>query len=244
MAGVRRVRILVAIVAIWILAFWYLRVNPSILSHDSQQAPPVKAKKSWTKRPDKYPIDPVTFSPLPEKRPDIKLPQIQAKKPVEDRAARERRLSRLAAVKESFEHSWNGYAANAWMHDEVTPLTGKYKDPFGGWAATLIDSLDSLWIMGMKKDFEKAVLATKDIDFSRSPSTTINVFETTIRYLGGLLAAFEVSNRKYPILLAKAVELGDFLMKAFDTPNRMPITRWEWKKYVTSSQTCFLFQPW
>jgi hypothetical protein len=116
------------------------------------------------------------------------------------------------------------------MHDEVTPLTGKYKDPFGGWAATLIDSLDTLWIMGMKKEFEKAALATKDIDFSRSPATTINVFETTIRYLGGLLAAFEVSNRKYPILLGKAVELGDFLMKAFDTPNRMPITRWEWKK--------------
>jgi hypothetical protein len=116
------------------------------------------------------------------------------------------------------------------MHDEVTPMTGKSKDPFGGWAATLVDALDTLWIMDMKEEFTKAVAAADGIDFTRSSMTTINIFETTIRYLGGFLSAYELSGRAHPILLKKAIELGDLLMCAFDTPNHMPVTRWEWKK--------------
>ena len=54
----------------------------------------------------------------------------------------------------------------------------------------------------------------------------INVFETTIRYLGGFLGAYDLSDGKYPILLEKAKELGEVLYNSFDTPNRLPITRW------------------
>jgi len=35
------------------------------------------------------------------------------------------------------------------------------------------------------------------------------VFETTIRYLGGLLSAFELSGQQFPILLEKAKEVAD-----------------------------------
>lgn len=93
-----------------------------------------------------------------------------------------------------------------------------------------MDALDTLWIMGMEEEFREAVKACESIDFSTTETTQINVFETTIRYLGGFLAAYELSEKAYPTLLAKAVEVGELLMCAFDTPNRMPISRWSWKE--------------
>jgi mannosyl-oligosaccharide alpha-1,2-mannosidase len=69
------------------------------------------------------------------------------------------------------------------------------------------------------------------LDFTMSPSPTISVFETTIRYVGGLLSAYDLSDEKYPILLAKAIELGDMLYDSFDTANNMPVVgSWNWLK--------------
>lgn len=45
-------------------------------------------------------------------------------------------------------------------------------------------------------------------------------FETTIRYLGGLLSAYALSNE--PVLLEKADELGRLLSPAFTTPSGFP----------------------
>ncbi|KAK5130065.1 hypothetical protein LTR08_002498 [Meristemomyces frigidus] len=113
------------------------------------------------------------------------------------------------------------------MADELMPLSGGRRAHFGGWAATLVDSLDTLWILGMKNEFWEAVEAVMTIDFSTpadDDATTISLFETTIRYLGGLLAAYDLSGDVR--LMYKATELGDTLYGAFDTPNRMPVTHW------------------
>ena len=83
--------------------------------------------------------------------------------------------------------------------------------------------------MDLHDDFREAVEAIKVIDFSTCALQQLNVFETTIRYLGGFLSAYDLSGGKYPILLQKATEMGDMLYKAFDTPNRIPITRWDWQ---------------
>jgi hypothetical protein len=139
-------------------------------------------------------------------------------------------LERREAVRNSFIHSWQGYKDHAWLHDEVQPVSGQKANPFGGWAATLVDALDTLWMMGLKEEFEKAVRACEQIDFTTTETEEINVFETTIRYLGGFLAAYEQSGKGYPTLLDKAAEVGELLMCAFDTPNRMPIPRWRWKE--------------
>jgi mannosyl-oligosaccharide alpha-1,2-mannosidase len=170
-----------------------------------------------------------SFIPLPTGKPG-KIPAIQGQYIPEAVVAKQERLKRQAAVKQSFIHSWNGYKTHAWLHDEAVPVSGGYRDTFGGWAATLVDALDTLWIMGLKEDFEIAVNAIEGIDFTTTETDKINVFETTIRYLGGFLAAYDISGAKYPVLLAKAIEVGDLLMSSFDTPNRMPITRWEWQK--------------
>jgi len=183
----------------------------------------------WSKRPDRYPV--ATPRPLPTGKPAASIPKIQKSPPPDESAAARRvREERLARVKESFAHSWKGYKDHAWLHDEVAPLTQQPKDTFGGWAATLVDALDTLWIMGLKDEFAAAAKACEKIDFAFTTSPTLNVFETTIRYLGGFLAAYEISGKKYPGLLNKAVEVGELLMCAFDTPNRLPISRWDWQR--------------
>lgn len=140
------------------------------------------------------------------------------------------RLDRQKQVREAFQHAWKGYKDNAWMHDELKPLSGGHKDPFVGWAATLVDGLDALYIMGLHDEFENAVKAVEFINFSRPNSERVPVFEVTIRYLGGLLSAYDISGAKYPLLLKKADELGELLYESFKTPTGIPVPYFWWDK--------------
>lgn len=88
--------------------------------------------------------------------------------------------------------------------------------------------------MGLYDEFHEAAMAVEELDFTTCSLEEINVFETTIRYLGGFLGAYDISEGKYPILLAKAIEVGQMLFNAFDTPNRMPITRWNFRNAVNN----------
>jgi len=163
--------------------------------------------------------------------PKSQIPyRIQAKFPRESAAAKTIRLERRGQVKNAFKHAWKGYKDHAWLHDEVMPVSGGQKDPFAGWAATLVDSLDSLYIMGMEDEFAEAVMALEKIDFTKPNADKVPVFEVTIRYLGGLLGAWDISDHKHPILLQKATQLGDFLYKAFDTHSGLPVPYYWWKE--------------
>ncbi|KAF1845467.1 glycoside hydrolase family 47 protein [Cucurbitaria berberidis CBS 394.84] len=135
------------------------------------------------------------------------------------------RKRRQAAIKATFSRCWGAYKELAWKQDELLPISGSSKTTFGGWGATLVDSLDTLWIMNMKDEFNEAVAAVAEIDFVDGDGE-LNMFETTIRYLGGLLSAYDLTECKEKRLLQKAMELGDMIYASFDTPNRMPVTRW------------------
>ncbi|KAK1762741.1 glycoside hydrolase, partial [Phialemonium atrogriseum] len=39
------------------------------------------------------------------------------------------------------------------------PVSGGRRNSFGGWVATLVDSLDTIWIIGMRTEFHEAVAA-------------------------------------------------------------------------------------
>ncbi|KAF2019279.1 glycoside hydrolase family 47 protein [Aaosphaeria arxii CBS 175.79] len=179
-----------------------------------------KDSYDWRKAPFRNKIE--SYTPLPTGRPHT-LPPIQYKFAQETSSQKRLREKRRVAVREEFERSWDSYKKFAWTRDELTPLSGKGDDTFGGWGATLVDSLDTLWIMGFKKEFYEAVEAVATIDFGKSDMSTISVFETTIRYLGGLLAAYDLSGEK--VLLDKAIQLGEMLYRAFDTDNNMPQDR-------------------
>lgn len=187
----------------------------------------------WENVPQHNPV--ASMTPLPSGKPRS-LPQIQHSFTKEPENERQVRKQRQDAVLGNFTHSWRGYKDYAWLKDEAGPLSGKAYDRFGGWAASLVDGLDTLWIMGLEEEFEEAVNAIKSIDFSTCALSELNVFETTIRYMGGLLGAYDISNGKYPSLLQKAAELGEMIYKAFDTPNRMPITRWDFNAAKAGSK--------
>ncbi|KAF9653536.1 glycoside hydrolase family 47 protein [Thelephora ganbajun] len=107
----------------------------------------------------------------------------------------------------------------AWSHDDVRPISQSSSDDRNGWGASIIDSLSAMasellrlppHIMGLDELFQEGVQFVSTVDFTKSRTgDTISVFETTIRYLGGLLSAYELSDRKYPVLLDKAKEVAD-----------------------------------
>ena len=57
---------------------------------------------------------------------------------------------------EAARHSWAGYAKYAWGADELKPLQQQGKNLFGGMGATIIDSLDTLWLMELREQFQEA----------------------------------------------------------------------------------------
>lgn len=57
--------------------------------------------------------------------------------------------ARQKAVVDEFLHAWNGYRKYAWAHDELKPVTKGWID-WMGVGLTIIDSLDTMYIMGLK----------------------------------------------------------------------------------------------
>lgn len=45
-------------------------------------------------------------------------------------------------------HAWQGYEDYAWGWDELRPLSKNGTNNFGGLGATIVDSLDTLKMMG------------------------------------------------------------------------------------------------
>ncbi len=177
----------------------------------------------WARQPEHFPVSETIQLPTAS---SIPLPRIQREvKKLADAGAD---MQKLAAVKEAAQHAWKGYRDYALGSDEIRPNTAGVNNPFNAWGATLVDALDTLWIAGMKVEFEEAVAVVGKIDFTTSPRQDIPVFETTIRYLGGLIAAYDISGQVHRVLLDKAVELAEVLFSIFDTPNRMPITYYRW----------------
>ncbi|POR31133.1 alpha-1,2-Mannosidase [Tolypocladium paradoxum] len=198
--------------------------------------PPMSSTIHWTKPREHFPVPNESIITLPTATAK-RIPKIQYDFRPESEQAKAKRIERQNKVKAELERSWAGYRKYAWMHDELSPVSGSYRDPFCGWSATLVDSLDTLWIAGLKDEFDEAAKAVKGIDFTHTHRLDIPVFETTIRYLGGLIAAFDVSGGAeggYSFLLDKAVELAEILMGIFDTPNRMPILYYRWKPEYAS----------
>lgn len=192
----------------------YMNDRPSSKTYKSRQS------YDWKTAPFRHGLK--SYTPLPTGWSRV-LPKVQFDSPPETKARRERREIMRVAVRNEFIRTWDNYRAYAWTEDELQPITGVGSKTFGGWGATLVDSLDTLWIMGLKEEFYEGVEAVAAIDFGRSDMKTISVFETTIRYLGGMLGAYDLSGET--VLLEKAIQLGEMLYRAFDTENHTP-TGW------------------
>lgn len=201
--------------------------DDTLLNHGVADTP------HWKRPKIHFPILAQDRAELPE--PSSRTPnKIQASFEKESLTQKRDRMFKQITVKETFLHAWTGYKKYAMGKDELKPSSRESADPFMGWGATLVDSLDTLWIMGLTKEFEEAVERVAAIDFTTSSRKDIPLFEVTIRYLGGLLGAYDVSDNKYADLLRQARILADILIGAFDTPNHMPLTFYNWALQHTS----------
>lgn len=224
--GVRLLFVTIAISSVVVILVVFLRPSHNAPESDDRKSPlappgPPRLQFSastfnWSTVPERNPVSSVR--PLPTEQP-LALPAVQHVFGPGHRDGEETQRRR-DAVREAFLRCWRSYKERAWMRDELTPVSGGARDTFGGWAATLVDALDTLWIMDLRDEFYEAAAAAGSLDWANTSSTALNTFETTIRHLGGLLSAHDLSGE--PALLSKAVELGEMLYHAFDTPNRMP----------------------
>ncbi|CAM4644715.1 mannosyl-oligosaccharide 1,2-alpha-mannosidase IA [Lepidochelys kempii] len=127
-----------------------------------------------------------------------------------------------AKIKEMMKHSWDNYKRYAWGLNELKPISkqGHSSNLFGNiQGATIVDALDTLYIMEMKDEFKEAKeWVEKNLDFN--VNAEISVFEVNIRFVGGLLSAYYLSGEE--IFRKKAVELGEKLLPAFNTPTGIP----------------------
>jgi len=139
---------------------------------------------------------------------------------------------RQQLVKNAFLHAWQSYKTYAWGADEVRPITKLPANDFNGWGATIVDALDTLLVMGLHDEYALAREHVHDIDFlvvcgERSAYGTadgrVPVFETAIRYLGGLLSAYDLTGDV--LMRERAEELAQLLLPAFDTITGVPIGR-------------------
>jgi len=128
--------------------------------------------------------------------------------------------ARSGVVKKAMQHAWSGYKKYAFGRDELLPLSNGGQDNWGGMGTTLVDSLSTLWIVGMKEEFWEARDWVRDyLDFGKVDKG-VSVFETTIRNLGGLLSAYDLSGDK--VFLEKADDLGMRLRRAFESRTGIP----------------------
>jgi mannosidase alpha-like ER degradation enhancer 2 len=130
--------------------------------------------------------------------------------------------NRLAGqVKAEFLHAWNGYKKYAWGHDDLKPLSKTFHD----WYApetllmTPVDALDSLILLGFTDEADRTrKYITENLSFDKD--IDVQTFEITIRLLGGLLSAYQMTGDEK--LLALADDLGTRLLPVFDSPTGLP----------------------
>jgi mannosidase alpha-like ER degradation enhancer 2 len=123
-------------------------------------------------------------------------------------------------VKDALVHAWDGYKQFAWGHDQLLPLSGGARDWYGvSFYMTPVDAFDTMLLMGLTDQAAEAkALILDSLSFDKDVS--VQVFEVTIRLLGGLLSAYQMDGD--PKFLALATDLADRLLPAFKSATGMP----------------------
>ncbi|KAJ2162271.1 hypothetical protein GGF46_000762 [Coemansia sp. RSA 552] len=176
---------------------------------------------------------------------------------------RRRELRELS--REGFFHAYNGYMEHAFPFDELKPLSciGRGRDRedpdnyslndvLGDYLLTLVDALDTLAVLGDRDAFARAVEKTLVYLSDFNIDSHVQVFEVSIRMLGGLLSAHIIATDEADILgmrldasgayngelLRLARDLGYRLLAAFEaSPNAVPYPRTNLKHGFTAGET-------
>jgi mannosyl-oligosaccharide alpha-1,2-mannosidase len=147
---------------------------------------------------------------------------------------------RAEAVIEMFRFAWKGYYTYAFPNDDLKPVNNSFGNSRNGWGATAVDALDTAIIMEQIDIVNQILDFVPTIDFTKTgngvkkgASLSVSLFETNIRYIGGMLSSYDllkgpfkhlgVEEKKVDKLLEQCVVLADVLKFAFDTPSGIPV---------------------
>jgi len=125
-------------------------------------------------------------------------------------------------VREATRHAWQGYMQYARGHDDLKPISAQPRDWYPApLLMSPVDALDTLLLLGLDKEANEArELIVGQLSFDQD--IEVQNFEVTIRLLGGLLSAYQMTNDAR--LLKLADDLGTRLSPVFDSPTGLPYT--------------------
>ncbi|XP_017114958.1 mannosyl-oligosaccharide alpha-1,2-mannosidase IA isoform X3 [Drosophila elegans] len=127
-------------------------------------------------------------------------------------------------VVKMMEHAWHNYKLYAWGKNELRPLSQRPHSGsiFGSYdlGATIVDGLDTLYIMGLEKEYREGRDWIERKFSLDNISAELSVFETNIRFVGGMLTLYAFTGD--PLYKEKAQHIADKLLPAFQTPTGIP----------------------
>jgi mannosyl-oligosaccharide alpha-1,2-mannosidase len=159
---------------------------------------------------------------------------------------------RANAIKEAFQFAWNGYFEYTFPNDELHPISNTFSNSRNGWGASAVDAMRTALVMEIPDIVDTILnfIPTIDFDFT---ATQVSLFETNIRYVAGILSAYDLltgplshleSNKTaVDALLRQAERLASNLLFAFDTPSGVPSTSTSSTAPRTAAQPMTLLKP-
>jgi mannosyl-oligosaccharide alpha-1,2-mannosidase len=120
--------------------------------------------------------------------------------------------------------AWHNYVARCFGQDQIKPVSGGAEAFFfpGGppLGLSIVEALDTLYVMGLDTEAEEGIRWIAD-NLHFDIDGEVQVFETGIRIVGGLLSGWHGTKEK--MLLALAKDMADRLSPAFaKSPTGMP----------------------
>lgn len=123
-------------------------------------------------------------------------------------------------IKYALKHAWDSYDKICFGKDELLPISRSCSDWLGA-GLTVIDTLDTLKLMGFEDEFKKATDWVKQ-NLKFDSKSYVSFFETVIRVVGGLLSAYEFTEDIF--FIDKAKEVADILDPVFHKKSGIPYT--------------------
>ena len=144
---------------------------------------------------------------------------------------------RAEGVIEMFRFAWHGYYTYAFPDDDLRPVTNSGYNSRNGWGVAAVDALDTAIIMEQTDIVNQILEFIPYIDFTKvsrpGALLSVSLFETNIRYIGGLLSGYDllkgpfkhldVDQDKVDTLLKQCLVLADTVKYAFNTTSGIPI---------------------
>lgn len=143
---------------------------------------------------------------------------------------------RANLVVDMFRFAWEGYRKYAFPNDELRPQNNSFTNSRNGWGVTAFDALSTAIVMEQTDIVNDILDYIPTVDFTKTVTPAggaVSLFETNIRYFGGMLGAYDlltgpfdhldVDTTKVDALLTQATALADVLKFAFNTTSGIPV---------------------